>query len=431
MELKNKTYLFLGLLLLAIFPYGYLSFFAQPIAEDFGFAHYYQKSEFLALLKNSYLKMNGRYIANILMYLNPLSFNQFTVYKLVPLLLILFTLLGSFFLVNQLFHFISTIKKVIISFVFTLLYLHNLPIISEGVYWYTAAVIYQGGIICSLFYIALFIKAISHKNNFRITTFLTFFSFLLCGFNEVLTLMIVFFLLIITIIAFLNKRAERKTILWQFIFALLFASILIGAPGNSIREGMYENNNNLMYSLFYSILQVARFSFSWFFSLGLITASFLYFLLHKEWKKHSDVVMSSFYLNRWVSLILLLATVFISVFPPYWATGILGQHRTLNVAYFFFLIMWFINLSVWLNYFNEKVNMKIIDQQQHKIALLFLLGILLTGNGYDALVDIFSGDVSQFNKTLNERHVALKEATKKPPPVIVLKSLSADRKSVV
>ena len=111
MELKNKTYLFLGLLLLAIFPYGYLSFFAQPIAEDFGFAHYYQKSEFLALLKNSYLKMNGRYIANILMYLIPLSFNQFTVYKLVPFLLILFTLLGSFFLVNQFFHFILTIKK--------------------------------------------------------------------------------------------------------------------------------------------------------------------------------------------------------------------------------------------------------------------------------------------------------------------------------
>ncbi|MCO6500966.1 MAG: hypothetical protein J5I47_11425 [Vicingus serpentipes] len=429
MSVKNKANLFFGLLVLAIFPYCYLSFFAQPIAEDFGFAHYYQKSEFLALLKNSYLKMNGRYIANVLMYLNPLSFNCFLGYQFIPLLLIFFTVVGNLFLVNQTFPFLSLIKRIIIAFAVTLLFLCNLPIISEGIYWYTAAVIYQGGIICALFYMATFIKTIG-KNQLLGKVILTMLLFLLCGFNEVLTLLVVFFLLAITVLAFLNKKYERKAILWQCIFAILFASILIFSPGNSVREGMYENNNKWMYSLVYSTLQVVRFSFSWIFSLGLVTTSFLYLLVHEEWKKHSEVVRNSFYLNRWTALALLLCTIFICVFPAYWATGILGQHRTLNVAYFFFLIMWFLNLSVWMNSFKNKIKLKRVHQQKHKIAVMFLLGILLTGNGYDAMVDIFSGDAHRFNKELNERHAILQEATKNHPSAVVLKPLTARPKTL-
>ena len=430
MSLKNKTYLFFGLLVLAIFPYCYLSFFAQPIAEDFGFAHYYQKSEFLALLKSSYLKMNGRYIANVLMYLNPLSFNCFLAYQFIPLLLLCLTLLGNLFLINQTFPFLPLIKRRMIAFSFTLLFLYNLPIISEGLYWYTAAVIYQGGIICTLFYMATFIKTIGKKNQPLEKIILTILLFLLCGFNEVLTLLVVFFLLVITIIAFIYRREERKAILWQFIFSLLFASILIFSPGNIVREGMYQNNNNLFYSLIYSSLQVIRFSFIWIFSLGLIASSILYSLLHEEWKKHSVWVNNSFCLNRWIALGLLLCTIFICVFPAYWATGILGQHRTLNVAYLFFLIMWFINLSVWLNHFKDSVKTELILRHRNKIATLFLLGVLFTGNGYYALIDIFSGDAQEFNAQLNQRHAILKEVKKDRPPAVVLAPLTARPKTL-
>jgi len=429
MQLKNSTYFFLGLLILAILPYCYLSFFVQPIAEDFGFAHYYQKSDFLELLKNSYLKMNGRYIANVLMYLSPLSFNYFLGYKFVPLLMVVLMLLGNFFLANQLFSFLSNLKRGIIAFVFTLLFLYNLPIISEGLYWYTASAIYQGGIICAVFYMAIFIKTIENPTYLN-KIVLTGILFLLCGFNEVLTLLVVFFLIITTGIAFLNKVKERKVILWQLIFALLFASILIFSPGNSVRESMYDNNNNLLYSLTYSILQVIRFAFTWTFSLGLIAASILYSLLHKEWKKHSAWVSNSFYLNRWFSLTMLLGSIFICVFPAYWATGILGQHRTLNVAYFFFLMMWFVNLSIWLNHFIRGDETKIVLLHKNKIAVLFLIGVLFTGNGYYAMIDIFSGDAQEFNKQLNQRHLMLKEAAKNHPPAVILTPLSARPKTL-
>jgi len=430
MRLKNKTYFFFLLLIVAIFPYCYLSFFAQPISDDFCFAHYYQKNSFLELLKKSYLEMNGRYIANILMYLNPISFNYFFAYKLVPLLMISLTLIGSLLLVNQLFYFLSSLNRRIIALVFTLLFLYNLPVISEGLYWYTAAVIYQGGIICTIFYISIFIKLVRRKNNFTDQIVLTSLLFLVCGFNEVLTLLTVFFLFTITTIAFINKKEERQAIFWQFAFSLLFASILIFSPGNTEREGIYVNNNNLMSSFVFSLLQVIRFTFSWTFSLGLILASIFYPLLHEEWKKHSIWVTHSFYLNRWVSLALLVGITFICVFPVYWATGILGQHRTLNVAYFFFLIMWFINLSIWLNHFKNCVNIKITELYRNKIAILLLLSILFTGNGYYALIDIFSGDAQEFSEQLNQRHKLLKNATKTHTPTVTFTSLRARPKTL-
>ncbi|OFY93648.1 MAG: hypothetical protein A3K10_12565 [Bacteroidetes bacterium RIFCSPLOWO2_12_FULL_31_6] len=417
----NLPHLFLFFLFLAILPYCYLSFFCQPIAEDFGFASYYQQSNFFELLKNSYCKMNGRYIANILMYLNPISFNNYLGYKLVPFLMIVLMVIGNILMVKEVFYFLPKIKQLIMAMMLSLLYFQNMPIISEGLYWYTAAVIYQGGIICSVFYITLFIKLIRNKNKNTLIgkTILTGLLFITCGFNEVLTLLICFSLLIATIIVFLNKNDKRKGVLLQFIFSIIFASLMVFSPGNIVREAMYQNNNNISHSFFFSLLQIIRFSFYWIFSLALISASIIYLSIHQQWKERSLWLKNSFYLNKWVSLLMLFTIIFICVFPAYWATGILGQHRTLNVAYFFFLMMWFINLSVWFNAVSwiKKVNLskKLING----VSLLFILGILFMGNGYHALIDIFSGSAQEFNTQLNKRHETLLNATKTNPKKII------------
>lgn len=420
----NLPHLFLFFLFLAILPYCYLSFFSQPIAEDFGFASYFQQSNFFELLENSYYKMNGRYIANILMYLNPISFNNYLGYKLVPFLMIVLMMIGSILMMKEIFYFLPKMKKLIMAMMLCLLYFQNMPIISEGLYWYTAAVIYQGGIICSVFYITLFIKLIRNKNKNTLIgkTILTGLLFITCGFNEVLTLLICFSLLIATIIVFLNKNDERKGVLLQFIFSIIFASLMVFSPGNIVREAMYQNNNNIPHSVFFSLLQIIRFSFFWIFSLALISASIIYLSIHQQWKERSGWLKNSFYLNKWISLIMLFTIIFICVFPAYWATGILGQHRTLNVAYFFFLMMWFINLSVWFNAVSWIKKVSLPKKLIKGVSLLFILGILFMGNGYNALEDIFSGTAQEFNTQLNKRHEILLSATKTNPQKIILLS---------
>ena len=122
--------------------------------------------------------------------------------------------------------------------------------------------------------------------------------------------------------------------------------------------------------------------------------------------------------------------IFICVFPAYWFTGILGQHRTLNVAYFFFILMWFINLYVWFNSINSIKKIGIPIKLNNRISILFIVGILFTGNGYNTLYDIFSGEASSYNIQAKGRHKTLERATKTQPREITFKPFKARPKSL-
>lgn len=418
-------------LLLTLAPYILLSFFSQPVTEDFGFSARFQQNDFTQLLITSYQKMNGRYIANIAMYLNPLSFNSFLGYKLVPLFLILLLFLANSFLVSQVFLSTDKIKRLIIATIITLLFLHGMPLISEGLYWYTAASIYQMGLIMTLFYVAMFIKVIvNHKNNgFFAHSLLTLFLFLSCGFNETLTLTITFFITITTFIFYKNNLKNKQYVLIQLFFTLLFLSVMVFAPGNIYREGMYENSHDFFNSLFYSFLQVGRFFIKWIFSLPILIISFLYVVYHDKIIREIPMAKKSFYLKPWMSFPILLSIIFLAVFPPYWFTGILGQHRTLNVAYLFFLLTWFVNLTVWINHC--RLNKKLLwFRKQYLAIIFFIVSLNATTNGYHAWKDIFTGDAVNYDAQLKLRNLKLNEASKTQPKKVTLTPINYKPKTL-
>ena len=258
--------------------------------------------------------MNGRYIANIFMYLNPISFYSFLGYKIAPTIMIFFMFLGNFLLVRELFYFFSTFKNLIISLSLGLLFFHNLPIISEGLYWYTGASIYQVGIIFTLFYFVLFIRIIKNRigNIFLKNTLLSFLLFLICGFNEVLTLLILFTLFLTSVLFLKKQLVGKEEVLIQFALSMVFASFMIFAPGSEYRDAMYhQGSKNFSYSFIYASLQTIRFSFLWIASVPLICASVLYYPIYRKWKKHSSWVKNAFYFNKWISLLVLASIIFL------------------------------------------------------------------------------------------------------------------------
>jgi len=293
-----------------------------------------------------------------------------------------------------------------------------MPIISEGIYWFTGSVIYTLGSAVFIFYIGNLIKYHRKGLGGYWAGILTLLLFISCGFNEVLTLLVVFILGVATFVSFQQSLKVQKVVLWQFIFACLFAAILILSPGNSVRGNSYSESHRFLYSLSYSFLQVGRFTVLWVASVPLIAASSLYYFLNKKMVKECELFKYSFYLNRWASIFILFAIVFICVFPAYWATGILGQHRTLNVAYFFFLIMWFINLTVWFNC--SKTSVEIKGVQKLVLTIFLVLGICFSGNGYHALIDLFSGTARAFNVQHVDRFERLSSAQDRAWNVLAL-----------
>jgi hypothetical protein len=402
----KKKYFLLFFLLLAILPYCYLSFFANPSADDFSLSGQAQQNDFFHLMYHNYFFWNGRYISNIFIYLNPIRFGSFIIYKSVPFLMIGLLVFVNFSLVKQILN--EGRNNLIFSLVLTLLYLHNMPIISEGIYWFTGSVIYLLGIIILLFYLSVLIKTVRGDAKWNVF-FLCLLLFLACGFNEVLTLLIVFLLGVLAYVFYKNNLPKKRLIGFQFLFSIAFASIMIFSPGNSFRQEFYENTHNFFHSFLYSFLQTGRFSFTWITSIPLISASFLYFSINKKMREKAKLFQSSFYLSRWMSVSLLFLIIFICVFPPYWATGVLGQHRTLNVAYFFFLIMWFINLTVWYNYYQKKLAFSLTKNIERILFGFLVVGLLITSNGYGALSDVFSGSASNYNKQMNSRYARLEE----------------------
>jgi hypothetical protein len=403
----KKKYFLLFFLLLAILPYCYLSFFANPSADDFSLSGQAQQNDFFHLMYHNYFFWNGRYISNIFIYLNPIRFGSFIIYKSVPFLMIGLLVLVNFSLVKQILN--EARNNLIFSLVLTLLYLHNMPIISEGIYWFTGSVIYLLGIIILLFYLSVLIKTVRGEAKWNVF-FLCLLLFLACGFNEVLTLLIVFLLGVVAYIFYKNNLPKKRLIGFQFLFSIAFASIMIFSPGNSFRQEVYENTHNFFHSFLYSFLQTGRFSFTWATSIPLISTSLLYFSINKEMREKSELFQNSFYLNRWMSVSLLFLIIFVCVFPPYWATGVLGQHRTPNVAYFFFLITWFINLTVWYNYYQKKLVFSLTKNIKRTLFGFLMVGLLLTSNGYGALSDIFSGSAKNYNEQMNSRYTKLKKS---------------------
>lgn len=424
--MKN-AHLFIIFLFLAILPFCYLSFFTNPSSDDFGFACQAQNNGLWDLTKQTFLNWNGRYISNFFIYLNPIANGNFMGYKMIPVVFIILFLVACYYFISKWFHFLNRTLRVMIALIFSLLFINNMPIISEGLYWYTGSVIYFLGLILSLIYLGLLIHQLKTNKIGMTTLLLTGILFLICGFNEVLSLLFLIGLSLATWLVFKKRLQAKKVLSIQLVMVIIFSGVMFFSPGNEYRSAAYDNTHDIMHSLSYSCAQVIRFFSLWTLSLPLIAASVLYFQLNKKLVASSRLFQQSFYVNRWVSLLLMFITIFICVFPAYWATGILGQHRTLNVAYFFFIICWFMNLTVWFNYYNNKVALQ--SKKRVLVASFLIIGLIGTNNGYKGLKDIFTGSAKNYNDEMNERYLTL-STPKKLPQTIFLKPIQSKPKTL-
>ena len=154
-----------------------------------------------------------------------------------------------------------------------------------------------------------------------------------------------------------------------------------------------------------------------------------------------SLLASSFFMKPWQSLLLIPAVIFIGAFPAYWGTGILGQHRTMNVSYLLFLIIWFVNLTVCFNYLSQRnfaIRYKfLLNLNQTKEIVLIsglILSLFFTGNSYKVLSDILSGRAQNFDIQMDGRYKIIKNSKdtvfirtiSQPPESIFVSDVSTD-----
>ncbi len=425
------------LLVFLFLPFILLFSYIHPAGDDFTYAFLGTKLDLYKAWMDEYNLWNGRYFSNLLVLRNPLYFTHI---GLIAYRITLFLLHVS--LLFSLFYFFKTILSKIYSFstclflvlLFNIVYLSKIPTLSEGVYWYTGVVTYQLGIIFVLIYSSLLYNYTVEKyifgNKYLHVISLLFFILAIIGSNEVLMLLLLYFNALLAFISYKNKKKQLKLLVILLALSFVAALIVYFAPGNKVREEYFIGvSHRFWYSVFLSLVQCLRFGFEWLNNGVIIMLSILYIPLNAKLTKHTFLFKNNFFLTPWISSLSLVALIFCCVFPAYWSTGIMGQHRTVNVAYFFFIILWFINLSIWINTFPTLFNH---IHLKHTLLLSFLciLMIVTTRNSRGVMEDISSGNCSAFNQELKQRYSRLNRINPNSNKAIYLDTLTAKPVSI-
>jgi hypothetical protein len=160
-----------------------------------------------------------------------------------------------------------------------------------------------------------------------------------------------------------------------------------------------------------SALQTVRFAGDWAASGSLLLATVLFApLAAKLWGRHAEHPQRAVQ-GLWLSLAGLLLVVPISVFPAYWETGILGQHRTVNVAHFVFLVVWFMAVSLWMTGKSTSTSADALRsfgrEWRLPLAVVLLAALALTRNSYALGLDFFEGRFTAFDREMTVRERTL------------------------
>lgn len=403
MEISQKQkFIILFLLLILLSPFLYLFAFAHPIADDLAFGYQAKQAPLFDVLLNSYFYSNGLYSGNFFMFLFPISLNELLYYRLFLLGCFILFCASSFYLIQRIFPTVKVFDKIIISLFFILTVLGSTTHLSEAFYWQTSVIYYQLSLTFVLFYFGLLIQYFSAIFIFNKTVHqivLLLMLILIIGMKESIALIMGFIATLLFYYSYFKSKENKMFFTIQLLVAIIFISVLVVAPGNDYRMAAYPNNKNLSNSMIYTAMQMVRFPLTW---LMACSGIFFVFIIAEIHQKAIPLLKK---LNWKIALIVFFGVLFLCIFPAYWATGILGQHRTLNLASLFFVLFLLVLAINKGEYFTRLFFISGI-----KKAIIFCTVFLIAGNGFMVVSDIFSGRVSSYNKQLTERAALVSRA---------------------
>lgn len=393
------------------------------MADDWSYAWQGIHHDLLPWLRSEYLHWNGRYFSNILVGRGPLvlGLDHLWLYRLIPVALILGSLLSAWMLLSSFTSgHLNTSRRGIAALILVALFLHGMPDIGQGIYWYTGAITYQLGNILLFTYVAILVRLLLRGGgmSWPIGAGMIALAALVIGSSEVhMVLMVAFHA------AWVMGRA-RSAVPWpRGTIVLLgcvaaFSLVVALAPGNTVRGSNFPLRHDLLNALWMSLLQTGRFGLTWAGDLSLLLASLLFLPLSRDLSRRVPLFQRSFGLTPFRSTLLLAAVIFLCVFPAYWATGILGQHRTVNVAYWCFLPLWFINLTVWdAHVLQGRWRFDLKPRWRLLAGIAMTMHLHLGRNGGGAWLDLVDGTAARFNAQMQARYVTLTDPPRSDGPV--------------
>lgn len=414
---RSKIYFFLAIAI-CLAPYLILCLYIFPSGDDYSYAWKgYTSTNFWDTLIGEWKTWNGRYFSNFFVLINPITYGRFDLYRVVPVLLVLVFVLSQYVLTLK-FVTASKSQAVIMSLCFLLIYLNIMPDLGEGIYWYTAAVTYFAPLLLFPLYL-IGLNAVSINVKPITVTTLIVLQFVLTGFNEVLML-----ILTLVHVGFAIWAKSNKKLFWLLLLTQLFFSAAVYfAPGNEVRSSYFPNTHNVIHTIANGSMNTLRFSASLFFTPALWICILLFLKTNIKSKNYS--------MSIWYWIALFLVPQFIACAGPVWTTGIIGQHRTPNMALYFQLLVVFMFLLFEEKHIITSI-LKLLSSYISYPRLLIALAIsfLFWGNGKTASNDLLNGEAQGFHDESHKRANKLESFSNLKDSLILMPHLYFRPKSI-
>lgn len=409
-------------LVLVLGCYLAAAFFAHPFGDDFSYAVAGMRTELLPRLWDEYNLWNGRWASNPLVLRSPLLLgidHGLWVYRTVPCLLLLIGLVSSRSLAHAVLPGLSPRDSWLAGGVLLILGLHGLPDPGEGIYWYTGAITYFLPATLTWFLLSIWIRAWREGGSMTMSGSIGagLLGAFICGFDELHMV----FMVILHAVLFLLARADRRPMtarVWiPLVLVMTSAAVMILAPGNSGRGAQFPMSHEIGRTVLGGLGQTARFTALWLLS-PVFMSALVVVVGHATSLRRASAWLEDARLpgSLWLSaLILLLIAAAMAL--PYWATGILGQHRTVNATWLF--VLPFVTLLVLVQL--HRYGPPAMPATLGNVAMLILAaGLFLTGTSGALTRDLFGGRMRQFDHQLQERYGRLRDADEQGEQRVIL-----------
>lgn len=394
-----------ALLLLLLLRYVLLACACAPYGDDWGYAAMGIRSDPWDRLVHEHHTWNGRYFSNALVLYGPLTLgipSGLPLYRLVPVLLLLLSIAAAAWLLAARPLMVPRrVDRWILAAVFTLLHLHAMPHLGEGLYWYTGAVTYQGAWVLMLVHAGALLRMTRSVGARAWGAIAVPTLIASAGSNE--TAMV---LLVVGHTAWMMNDAvhRRKPPVWRWMVlavAIGCGLLVAMAPGNAVRSMHFPQRHDLLLTLGMGGAQALRFAFTWLSDPVVLAALLLVWTAGR-----SGVGMHGADRGPMPWMVAAAVALGVGTVLPYWSMGMLGQHRTLNFVLGPFLIA-VLGAALALGHRMRGWRMPAwpLTSTTRRLAMgTGLAALLLWGNDRWVTHDLLSGDASRFRRHTADLH---------------------------
>jgi hypothetical protein len=405
----------LATLLLSNLPFPILAFFCHPAYDDYNYTGTAMIKSFFPWYESMYVGVTGRYFSMFLLYFNPLKFAGIVGFKASAFLTVPVLFVAVFVFINAFLQStVTLIDKLIGAAFFVGLFSNQMPEITEMYYVMTSRMAYLLPCLLTLVFFALALTASRKTKRLRLVLRILagVLIFAIVGSSEISLLVLALLIFSVTINLWLDQQEESWLWLVFSIVTIVCGAIVIVAPGNTVRSAMFDSGQHrFIYSAGMSVRQELSFLIIWCSNLSFLLSTLLFIPLAAN-LSDKMAFFKHVRLHPLACSLLLLLLVFFGFFPAYWSMGIMGQFRTVDTVYFFFLIGWFLNVAIWINYLKSKHNFKFAPLPRYVYVIsvpIILVVLLFTNNTRPAFGDLARGRAYRYDKAVYERSAQLSQ----------------------